>query len=229
VGCLTRRVPFEGSRTRCGVPRTVAGPRCPSHEVGCSSEYFERRGCKRVGFPAPTLTSLFPGSLRGFTSTPAPVLSRVRVHPLMSFDLPFRVLPLRTCSALACGTPSLGFRSPSRHQRRESTRKRASQFSLFVPPTAFLTLSTAFSSPRLAGLFHPAATSGIHLSGAFSCCRAGPSRRWPVPSCRSAADFCRRVASTAPSSAAPPSGLWSGQQFEITDRVFSPGDASIPS
>jgi len=84
VGCLTRRFPFEGSRTRCGVSRTVAGPRSPSHEVGCSPESFERRGCKHIGFLAPTMTSLFPGSLRGLTSTPAPVLLRVRVHPLLS-------------------------------------------------------------------------------------------------------------------------------------------------
>jgi len=206
VGCLTRRVPFEGSRTRCGVPRTVSGARSPSHEVGCSSEYFERRGCKRIGFPAPTLTSLFPGSLRGFTSTPAPVLFRVRVHPLVSYDLLFRVRPLRTCPARECEAPSLGFPSPSRHQRRESTLERASQFSLFVPPTAFLTLSTACSSPRLAGLFHPAATSGIHLPGVFSRCRARATRRRPVPSCRLAAVACHRVASTAPAPPTPSSG-----------------------
>ncbi len=69
-------------------PRTVAGPRSPSHEVGCSTEYFERRGCKRIGFLAPTMTSLFPGSLRGSTSTPAPVPLRVRVHPLLSSTSP---------------------------------------------------------------------------------------------------------------------------------------------
>ena len=38
----------------------------------------------------------------------------------------------------------------------------------FVPPSAFLTLSTGYSSSHLAGLFHPTATSGIRSSGVFS-------------------------------------------------------------
>jgi hypothetical protein len=50
-----------------------------------------------------------------------------------------------------------------------------------------------------------------------------------VPSCRSSARPCRRVAPSAPVRAAPPSGLCSGQRFEATDRVISPADASIPS
>jgi hypothetical protein len=37
----------------------------------------------------------------------------------------------------------------------------------FVPPTAFLTLSTGYSSTRLVDLFHPTATSGIRSSGVF--------------------------------------------------------------
>jgi hypothetical protein len=37
----------------------------------------------------------------------------------------------------------------------------------FVPPTVFLTLSTAYSSLNLAGLFHPTATSRIRASGVF--------------------------------------------------------------
>ena len=37
----------------------------------------------------------------------------------------------------------------------------------FVPPSAFLTLSTACSSTHRVGLFHPTATSGIHSSGGF--------------------------------------------------------------
>jgi hypothetical protein len=37
----------------------------------------------------------------------------------------------------------------------------------YVPPSAFLTLSTVSSSRCLAGLFHPAAVSEVHSSGAF--------------------------------------------------------------
>jgi hypothetical protein len=54
----------------------------------------------------------------------------------------------------------------------------------YGPSPAFLTPSTACSSSSLAGLFHPAATSGIHLSGVSSRCPALTPRRRPVPSCR---------------------------------------------
>jgi hypothetical protein len=37
----------------------------------------------------------------------------------------------------------------------------------YVSPSAFHTLTATSSSTRLAGLFHPTATSGIHTSGAF--------------------------------------------------------------
>jgi hypothetical protein len=37
----------------------------------------------------------------------------------------------------------------------------------YVPPTAFLTLSTVYSSTHLVGLFHPTATRRIHPSGGF--------------------------------------------------------------
>jgi len=61
--------------------------------------------------------------------------------------------------------PSLGF-VPLRDINRRSPRSRASQ-ARFVPPSGFLTPSTACSSIGLADLFHPAATSGIHPSGGF--------------------------------------------------------------
>jgi hypothetical protein len=60
----------------------------------------------------------------------------------------------------------LGVCSPSRHQLAKSTLRGQSQ-ARFVPSTAFLTPSTASSFVGLAGLFHPAATSGINPSGVF--------------------------------------------------------------
>jgi len=63
------------------------------------------------------------------------------------------------------GQPPLGFPSPSRRQPEESTC--ASVPGPHVPPSAFLTPSTASSSPGLAGLFRPAATSGIRSPGVF--------------------------------------------------------------
>jgi hypothetical protein len=77
----------------------------------------------------------------------------------------------------------------------------------YGPPSAFLTPSAVCSSLCLAGLFHPAATSGIHLPGVFSRYPARATRRRPVPSCRLAAVACHRVASTAPAPPTPSPGL----------------------
>lgn len=102
----------------------------------------------------------------GFTSLPSPMPLRVQVHPLLRFSplqSPFRSKPARHRST---EQPPLRFRSPSRHQQEESTNLRASQ-SRYVPSSAFCTPSTACSSSSLAGLFHPATTSGIHFSGVF--------------------------------------------------------------
>jgi len=114
------------------------------------------------------MTSLFPESLRGFHLDTVPRSLASPGSSSRELYLPFRVLTAPNLPhAVKRVAPSLGFRSPSRHQQRESTSKRASQFSLFGPSSAFLTLSTGCSSLCLAGLFHPAATSGIHLSGAL--------------------------------------------------------------
>ena len=177
-GCLTRRFPFGGSRTRCSVPRPRRRAAVASHEVGRSTECCERRSCKRIGLLAPSMTSLFPESLSGVTPPPAPVLLRVRVHPPMSFTSPTEYELLQTCPAcfhakrLPWGfPPHRGISSqsplPSEHPTAHP----------HVPPSAFLAPSTVCSSAHLAGLFHPTATSGIHLPGVISRCLAGPPRR----------------------------------------------------
>jgi hypothetical protein len=178
VGCLTHRSPFGGSRTRCSVPRPRHRAAVASHEVGRSTECCERRSCKRIGLLAPSMTSLFPVSLSGVTPPPAPVLLRVRVHPPMSFTSPTEYEPLQTCPAcfhakrLPWGfPPHRGISSqsplPSEHPTAHPN----------VPPSAFLAPSTVCSSVHLAGLFHPTATSGIHLPGVISRCLAGSPRR----------------------------------------------------
>jgi len=182
-----------------------------------------------IGFPAPTVTSLFPGSLRGVTSAPSPVLLRVRVHPLLSrpplqsstapnlphtqcvWRLPWGFVPHRDISGespLASELPRS--RSTVRPQRFSRSRR-------FNPLSA------------LRVCFTPQPRPGFTFQGFCSCCQAAPPRRWPLPSCRFATESYRRVASPAPSSSASPPGLCSGQQFETTDRVFSPADASLPS
>jgi len=67
-----------------------------------------------------------------------------------------------------------------------------------APPTGFLTLSTDSSSPSLAGLFHPAATSGVRSSGVFPAaqperlvaapCPPGVARPNPALRCQRAPD-----------------------------------------
>ena len=178
-----------------------------SHEVGCSTECCERRSRKRIGLLAPSMTSLFPESLSGVTPPPAPVLLRVRVHPPMSFTSPTEYEPLQTCPACrhAKRLP-WGFLPHRGISPQSPLPSRLPSSCSHVPPSAFLAPSTVCSSAYLAGLFHPAATSGIHLPGVISRCLAEPSRRWPVPSCRSSTRSCRRVAPTTPYRADPPTG-----------------------
>jgi LSD1 subclass zinc finger protein len=80
---------------RCPTARHRAA--VSSHEVGRSTESCEQRSCKPIGLPAPSMTSLFPESLSGVTSLPAPGPLRVRVHPPMNFTSPAEFQPLRTC------------------------------------------------------------------------------------------------------------------------------------
>jgi hypothetical protein len=61
----------------------------------------------------------------------------------------------------------MGSRASSRHQPGESTIDGHPKPTC-VPPAAFHTLSTACSSPDLADLFHPAATSRLRASGGSS-------------------------------------------------------------
>jgi hypothetical protein len=207
VGCLTRRFPFGGSSIRCGIPRSRHRAAVASHEVGRSTECCERRSCKRIGLLAPTMTSLFPESLCGVTPPPAPVLLRVRVHPPMSFTSPAECEPLRTCPA-RCRAKRLpwGFLP---HRGTSTWSPLPSELPMSrstVPPSAFLAPSTVCSSMHLAGLFRPAATSGIHLPGVLSRCLAASPRRRPVPSRRSPVRSCHRVAPTTPDRTDPSTG-----------------------
>jgi len=64
-------------------------------------------------------------------------------------------------------TPSVGSPTSSRHQPCESTTDGHPR-PTYVPSSAFHTLSTACSSPNLADLFHPAATSRFLAPGGSS-------------------------------------------------------------
>jgi len=145
-----------------------------------SDEAANVSGCSRPPWP-----SCFQSACVVRTSPPAPVLLRVRVHPLLSFSSSSEYEPLRTCPARVCEDAFLGVSLPIATPAERVHSRASIPSSPYGPSSAFLTPSTVYASPCLAGLFHPAATSGIHASGVLSRHPAGPPRRRPVPSCRS--------------------------------------------
>lgn len=112
----------------------------------------------------PPMPRHFGGPWWSFLGTGPRHRLRRRVHPLVSFVL----LQSSSCNHLPFASPlqapSFGSLPSSRHQPMESTCRRTSR-PAFVPPAAFLTLSTASSSMCLAGLFHPATASRVSLQG----------------------------------------------------------------
>jgi hypothetical protein len=138
MGRRRRRLPFEGSRIRCGFPWPVARSRGPLMRIGCSAECCERRPCGSIGLPAAISTSRFLARPMAPSPSSSPVPLRTRVHPLVSFGLLSRV---RTASNLPSArmrrAPSLGFSSQSRYQPRRSTCERASQAHPMFRPRRF--------------------------------------------------------------------------------------------
>jgi len=118
-----------------------------------------------LGYVHPTFASPFRADRGGFPSIPAPTSFTKRVHPLVSLAL------LQSSSCLRrpglTRAPSLGSPTSSRPQPCESTADEHPR-PIYVPPSAFHTLSTACSSPNLADLFHPAATSRFPAPGVSS-------------------------------------------------------------
>ena len=98
----------------------------------------------------------------------------------------------------------------------------------YGPSSAFLTLSTAYSSQYLAGLFDPAATSGIHPSGIS-----------PLPSQATSSVVCallslmllvyREVTLPRPTPSTSPPGLQSRQRSVVNNRGISPIHCPFPS
>jgi hypothetical protein len=130
--------------------------------------------------------------LHGLSATPAPDSNIRTGSSSPELHVPFRV---HSCCHLPDTrkhrAPPLGSRSPSRHKHTESTNCRGFHTSTIGPPSAFLALSTGYSSAHLVGLFHPTATSGIHSSGAFPA--AKPPCLIDKPSSHAAGDSCLPV------------------------------------
>jgi hypothetical protein len=121
-----------------------------------------------IGYLLPASASLFPASPRGLPDDAVPRASlKERVHPLLSLastseSVADPVPPL----VQGPPAPPVRFRSLSRHEHRGFTI-RLESLRVSGPSSAFLPLSTACSPRSLAGLFHPAATSGIHPTRVF--------------------------------------------------------------
>ena len=177
-----------------------------------------------VGSPDPPWPRPFPAGLRGPARSPSSVPFRIRIHPLVRFG------PLQSSSdvsppgASRRRAPPLGSRSPSRHRRLVSTY-RGLPTTRYVPSSPFHTTSTVSSTCRLAGLFHPAATSGIHSSGAFPL--AKPYRFSPAAALLpfSSAPYHRRTDGAR--KRRPTSGLFSERE-SVTTRGGLDRESSDP-
>jgi hypothetical protein len=135
---------------------------------GCSSESYECPSTEPIGLARSRhgVTVSSP-AFAVFRSTPAPGYLRFRVHPLLilpPLQSTTRCTPARPLS-LQCAFPGV----PLLLRDISNARPRSPGIPLpdYVPPSAFLTLSTVCSARCLAGLFHPAAVSEVHSSGAF--------------------------------------------------------------
>jgi hypothetical protein len=78
-------------------------------------------------------------------------------------------------------------------------------------------------------LFHPTATSRIHLSGALPAAQVGRFISGLYPLVVKLRSSHRKVAFPTPTPGAPPSGLCSRQRSVANNRGFSPILCPIPS
>jgi len=164
-----------------------------------------------------------------FTSRPSPVPLRVRVHPLVrlpSLQSPssIQARPIHRSGRTTFPESSAPFATPAKRIYLPAGFPQPT----YVPPSAFPTLSTVCSSFCLASLFHPAATSGIHLSGFFPAVQVGRLVGGLCPLVVRLRSSHQRVAPLIPTPGAPPTGLCSKQRSVANNRGFSPILARYP-
>jgi hypothetical protein len=127
------------------------------------------RSNRRVGLPAPALTSPFLTDLTVFRPIPAPVLLLVRVHPPVSFTSPTEHFSIvtrpRHQRKLPTRAPSLGFSPSSRHKCVESTNSELPTAHLTFRPQRF-SRSRRFTPPHTSwACFIPQPRPGFTLQG----------------------------------------------------------------
>ena len=143
--------------------RSVTRRAPASREVESHGGSVCASAARPIGFSAAVALRLFPCDGRCQTLTVRwwrnQLHSPASPHLLRapSFRLPRKAF--RPCALLP------GFLPSSRRHRRHRTSASAPNRS-FLPPSGFLSLSTAYSAFGSAGLFHPAATSRVACPGA---------------------------------------------------------------
>jgi len=180
-----------------------------------------------LGCPLPRTSAVSSGR-RGLPPTTVPrhlSAPGSSSHELYASSEPADPRPLRECTFTE---PFLGVSSPF----ATSTERIANETGFPTPPPApssgFLTLPTVSSSLGLAGLFHPAATSGVLPTGVCPApqqkrlvgvpCPLVVARQVPAPRCQG-----------APGPAVPPPGLSLRVAIRCAPQAVTPASRPIPS
>jgi hypothetical protein len=142
------------------------------------------------------LDSLFPAELRGLTSSPAPVLLRVRVHPLVRSTSSSEYLLIHTRPKLSrTSSTFLGVSFPI----ATSVSRVHHSVSSHAHLRSALSVSRALDGLLLClpcGLVSSHCHVRDSLLRGFPRCQAGPTHRLAVPSCRLTTLASSRVAPT---------------------------------
>jgi hypothetical protein len=180
VGRLTRRVPFEGVRIRA--VSEIPSPENQRPLMGLDALWslmnIEVTGVSGYLLPPRARCFQRPG---GLPSTPSPVPLQDRVHPPVGCASPSEYVAACHLPDTECRAPSLGSVSPSRHERMESTRRRASRARLRSAHSVSHALDGfLLHAPRGLVSSH-CRVRDSHFRG-FPRCQAGSPHRRVVPS-----------------------------------------------
>jgi hypothetical protein len=219
--CPLRRFASRLHRDTCASPR-----RCqPLMELTALQSVVSTAVEALVGYASPTDASPFLTDRGGLPSDTGPRLVEENGFILSCPWLSSRVR--RACVGPFDRAPSLGSRTSSRHQPSESTTDGHPR-PAYVPPATFHTFSTACSSPDLAGLFHPAATSRLPAPGVSSPDLTGTTSSVA----RALSPLAMSPAAgypTTPESVASTSRPCSRPGSAASTEVLAPCDARVPS
>jgi len=178
----------------------------------------------------------FPSDLRGLPSPPLPITVKQWVHPPVRFAL------LQSSTSPARPTPPGAEHLPwgplphRGNNRRSPLRdgsvslaasSRASQ-ARFVPPSTFLTSSTASSSNDLRGFVSPHSHVRGSLFRVFPPDGAARARRSPLPSCRLRLPLLPLVFNHGPKKQPPAFRALLSTGVRCDPRLFRPRPARSP-